>query len=104
MIEHGQDNQATSPAPGGGQPVDASTGSARDVRWATVIHRAILWLLVGALLSAFGVRLAMDVAQIAALDVEESLSGMRIAGKSASGRMQRAQPPIARDRDGRRGE
>jgi hypothetical protein len=72
--------------------------------WTTVIHRVILGLLVGALVSAFGVRLAMDVAQIAALDVEESLSGMRIAGKSAAVRTHRAQPPSTRDRDVRRGQ
>jgi len=104
MTERRHDNQATGPAPDGGRSVDPSTGSARVVMWTTVIRRVILGLLVGALVSAFGVRLAMDVAQIAALDVEESLSVMRIAGKSAAVRMHRAQPPTARDRGGKRGE
>ena len=104
MTERRHDNQATGPAPDGGRSVDPSTGSARVVMWTTVIRRVILGLLVGALVSAFGVRLAMDVAQIAALDVEESLSVMRIAGKSDAVRMHRAQPPTARNGGGKRGE
>lgn len=104
MIEHRQVNQVAGPAPGADQSVDASTDSARVVMWTTVIHRVILGLLVGALVSAFGIRLAMDVAKIAALDVEESLSGMRIGGKSAAVGMHRGQPPTAGDRDGRRGQ
>ena len=90
MIEHGHDNQGSGPD--------------RGVMWTTVIHRVILGLLVGALVSAFGVRLAMDVAQIAAMDVEEGLSGMRIAGRSAAVRMQRAHPQTVRDRGERRAE
>lgn len=104
MTERRHDNQATCPAPDGGRSVDASTGSAAVVMWTTVVRRVIFGLLVGALVSALGVRLAMDVAQITALDAEERPSVMRIGGKSAAGRMYRAQPPTAWDRGGKRGE
>jgi len=104
MAERRDDGRASGPAPDAGRSIDASTGSAAVVMWTTVVRRVIFGLLVGALVSALGVRLAMDVAQITALDAEEGPSVMRIAGKSAAVRMYRAQPPTARDRGGRRGE
>jgi len=104
MTERRHDNQVSGPAPDGGRSVDASTGPAGVVMWTTVVRRVIFGLLVGALVSALGVRLAMDVAQITALDAEERPSAVKITGKSAAGRMHRVQPPTARDRGGRRGE
>jgi hypothetical protein len=104
MAERRDDGQASGPVPDAGQSVEASTGSATLVVWTTVIRRVIFGLLVGALVSALGARLAMDVAQISALDAEERPSVMRIGGKSAPVRMDRAQPPTAWDRGGRRGQ
>ena len=104
MTECRDNGQASGPVPDAGRSIDASSGSAAVVMWTTVIRRVIFGLLVGALVSALGVRLAMDVAQITALDAEERSSVMRIAGKSAAVRMHRAQPSTARDRGGRRGE
>ncbi len=104
MAERRDDGRASGPAPDASRLIDASTGSAAVVMWTTVVRRVIFGLLVGALVSALGVRLAMDVAQITALDAEERPSVVKITGKSAAGRMHRVQPPTAWDRGGKRGE
>lgn len=59
--------------------MDASLGGrAGCFRWISEMRRVVFGLLVGALVCALAIRLAMEVAKIAAVDADEGPRVMRL--------------------------